>query len=71
MVHTLDKTNAEYGSYLNEEEKERVKETIAAARKAINLEDEHLVYESLDKMSRVSKVLSEVVMFNPGKSNES
>jgi len=70
MIHTLDKTNAEYGSYLNEEEKERVKDTIAAARKAINLEDEALVYESLDKMAGVSKVLSEVVMFNPGKSNE-
>ncbi|MDJ0836168.1 MAG: molecular chaperone DnaK [Acidobacteriota bacterium] len=70
MIHTLEKTNAEYGSYLNEEEQGRVKETIADARKAINLEDEGMVFQSLDKMARVSKVLSEVVMFNPGKSKE-
>ena len=71
QIHTLNKTFEEYGEHLSDEEKQNVKDTIAAARKAINSEDEELVYESLDKMALVSNVLSEVVMFNPAKDEDS
>jgi molecular chaperone DnaK (HSP70) len=68
MIHTLDKTHTEYGTYLNETETEKVKNVISKARKAISQEDEPMVFESLDEMAKVSKMLSEVVMFNPSKS---
>ena len=68
MIHTLEKTNAEYGSYLNSDEKEKVKSVIIQARKAINQEEETMIFDSLEKMAQVSRVLSEVVMFNPSKS---
>lgn len=67
MIHTLEKTNAEYGAYLNNEEQEKIKGVISSARKAVAAESETQVYESLEKMAQVSRVLSEVVMFNPSK----
>ncbi len=67
MIHTLDKTNNEYGAYLNAAEQEKIKTVIAAARKAIASENEVQIMESLEKMAQVSRVLSEVVMFNPSK----
>ena len=67
MVHGLERTTSEYGSYLNEEERKKVKDTMSMARKAIAQEDEDAVFESIEKIAQVSKVLSEVVMFNPAK----
>ena len=65
MIHTLEKTNSEYGRYLNEEEQNRIRNVISTARKAILGENETEVDQSLEKISSVSKVLSEVIMFNP------
>ena len=45
-------------------------EAISQARKAITQESEDLLNTSLEKMSQVSRVLSEVVMFNPSKKSE-
>jgi molecular chaperone DnaK len=67
MIHTLEKTNNEYGAYLNAAEQERIKTVITGARKAISSENEIQVMESLEKMAQVSRVLSEVVMFNPSR----
>jgi molecular chaperone DnaK len=71
MIHTLEKTNSEYGRYLNEEEQNRIRNTISSARKAIVNENEGDIDQSLDKIANVSRVLSEVIMFNPGKSGGS
>ena len=71
MIHTLERTNAEYGTYLNEEEQKRVRDVIAAARKAISTENRDEVFASSEKISQVSKVLSEVVMFNPVRKSRS
>jgi len=67
MIHTLEKTNAEYGAYLNSAEQDKIKGVITNARKAIASESEQQVFDSLEKMAQVSRVLSEVVMFNPSK----
>lgn len=67
MIHTLEKTNSEYGRYLNEEEQERIRSVINTARRAIANESGEEIHASLEKVSQVSKVLSEVIMFNPGK----
>jgi len=68
MIHTMDRTHAEYGSHLNAEESEQVKGALAQARKALSEENEASVNQSIEKMAKVSKILSEVVMFNPSKS---
>lgn len=73
MVYTLEKTFNEYGTFLNEEEKNKVNDVIASARKAIKNEDEDGINQSTEKITQVSRVLSEVIMFNPsgrGKSEE-
>ena len=67
MIQSLEKTSSEYSSYLNEAEKGKVTDAINQARKAIAQEDDHAVNESMEKMSAVSRVLSEVVIFNPSK----
>jgi molecular chaperone DnaK len=68
MIHTMDRTYAEYGSHLNAEESQQVKDALSQARKALSEENEAAVNQSTEKMARVSKILSEVVMFNPSKS---
>jgi molecular chaperone DnaK len=66
MIHTMDRTFTEYGSHLNEEESGQVKDAMAQARKALSEENEAAVNQAIERMARVSKILSEVVMFNPG-----
>lgn len=70
MIHTLEKTNAEYGTYLNAAEQEKIKVVMSSARKAISQENEKQVFDALEKIASVSRVLSEVVMFNPSKKAE-
>ena len=65
MIHTLEKTHGEYGRYLNEEEQFKIRTVLEKARKALKSDSEEEVIKSLDEVTRVSKVLSEVIMFNP------
>ncbi len=65
IIHTLEKTNSEYGRYLNEEEQTKIRKVISAARKAMITEDEQEINQSMEDVNQVSKVLSEVIMFNP------
>jgi len=70
IIHTLEKTNSEYGRYLNEEEQNRIRKVISTARKAMVSENEDEINESLENINQVSTVLSEVIMFNPASQGE-
>lgn len=68
LIYTIERTHSQYGSYLNEVEAKKVRDTIAKAKKAVNSEDEGLILEALENIGRVSKTLSELIMFNPNPS---
>ncbi|CAM2008879.1 molecular chaperone DnaK [Acanthopleuribacter pedis] len=63
MLTTLDKTFKEYGHFLSDAEKEKINAQIADARKAVKTEDGPGIDQCLEGINRVSKVLSEAIMF--------
>lgn len=65
MVYTIERTFSQYGNYLNEAESQRVRETLGNAKRAFQSEEEYQIVEALDAITKVSKVLSELIMFNP------
>jgi molecular chaperone DnaK len=67
LVYTVERTFSEFNSYLTEDEVARVRETIAESKRACGTEDGTLIIPALDELTKVSKVLSEFIMFNPNK----
>lgn len=70
MLGTLDKTFKEYGHFLSEAEKEKIQEQIGDARKAVKNEEAGHIDQCLEGINRVSKVLSEAIMFGGLKKGE-
>ena len=66
MIHSMDKTFAEYGTYLNDEEKGKIKNLMNDARKAITQENEEQVNNSMEALQRQSRMISELIMFKGG-----
>jgi len=67
LVYTVERTFSEFNAYLTEDEVARVRETIAESKRACGTEDGTLIIPALDELTKVSKVLSEFIMFNPNK----
>lgn len=70
MLNTLDKTFKEYGHFLSDPEKEKIQEQVSDARKAVKNEDAQAIDQCLEGINRVSKVLSEAIMFGGLKKGE-
>ncbi len=70
MLGTLDKTFKEYGHFLSDTEKEKIQEQIGDARKAVKSEEAGQIDQCLEGINRVSKVLSEAIMFGGLKKGE-
>ena len=71
MIGTLNRTFTEYGHFLNDAEKEKIQAQINDAKKAVKNEDAGAIDQSLEGINRVSKVLSEAIMFGGLKKEES
>ena len=67
LIYTVERTFSEFNSFLNADETESVRQTILEAKRACSAEDGDLIIHSLDELTKVSKVLSEFIMFNPSK----
>ncbi|CAM2068226.1 molecular chaperone DnaK [Sulfidibacter corallicola] len=70
MIERLQKTFKEYGHFLSEAEKEKIHGHVADAEKAIKNENEGQIEKSFEEINKVSKVLSEAIMFGGHKTKD-
>jgi len=71
LIYTVERTFSEFNSFLSSDESDDVRNTIAEAKKACAEEEADKIISSLDELTKVSKVLSEFIMFNPSKNKPS
>lgn len=66
MISSIEKTFSEYGNYLNENEKDKIKGIINEARKSVANENEDQVHNSIEALQKQSRMISELIMFKGG-----
>ncbi len=65
LLETNEKTFKEFHSLLDEARREKVEETFLACKKALGADDGEDVAQALESLSEISRILTEVALFDP------
>ena len=66
MVDSNQKTFNEFGSMLDHNKQVQAREILVRANKALESGNSVLCSEALEKIAEVGKILSEVILYDPG-----
>ncbi|MFZ2490890.1 MAG: molecular chaperone DnaK [Thermoanaerobaculia bacterium] len=69
MIYTNEKVFREFGKLLNDGDRDRVQQSLARAKEAVNADDKQRISDAIYELQTAARVLTSVMLYNPMKSS--